>query len=117
MTQQLAQAGTCPVATTVSLIGGKWKPLILRDLIKGPCRYMQLKKSVEGISQKMLTQSLRQMQEDGLIARSAKPTIPPLVTYSLTDLGESLRPVIDALRTWGNQYLDSPTNKFGALGE
>lgn len=110
--KQLAQAGSCPVATTVSLIGGKWKLLIIRDLLNGPHRYMELKTSVQGISQKMLTQSLREMQQDGLVARSVKATIPPQVTYSLTQLGENLRPSITALGKWGTAYLNGPHNKF-----
>lgn len=108
----LAQAGLCPVATTISLIGGKWKPLILRDLLQGPSRYMELKKSVEGVSQKMLTQSLRELEADGIVQREVKPTVPPEVTYSLTELGASMEPVISAMITWGNAYLASPNNKF-----
>lgn len=109
--QTMTDVGTCPVATTISLIDGKWKVLILRDLLKGPRRYSQLKKSVGGISQKMLTQSLRQMQANGLVNRTARATVPPQVTYSLTALGESMRPIIAALRSWGLGYMHGPYYK------
>ena len=94
----------CPVATTVSLIGSKWKLLILRNLLVRPWRFNELMKSLEGISQKVLTDSLRSMEEDGIIIRNAYPEVPPRVEYSLSDLGESMRPVIRAMEQWGSEY-------------
>ncbi len=94
----------CPVATTVSLIGSKWKLLILRNLLVRPWRFNELMKSLEGISQKVLTDSLRSMEEDGIIIRNAYPEVPPRVKYSLSDLGESMRPVIRAMEQWGSEY-------------
>ena len=94
----------CPVATTVQLIGSKWKLLILRNLMMRPWRFNELKKSLEGISQKVLTDSLRSMEEDGLITRTVYPEVPPRVEYTLTELGYSLKPVLDAMWTWGEGY-------------
>ena len=82
----------CPVATTVQLIGSKWKLLIMRNLMMRPWRFNELKKSLEGISQKVLTDSLRSMEEDGLITRTVYPEVPPRVEYALSDLGETMRP-------------------------
>ena len=94
----------CPVATTVSLIGSKWKLLIIRNLLERPWRFNELKKNLEGISQKVLTDSLRSMEEDGLITRTVYPEVPPHVEYSLSDLGETMRPILDALKEWGTWY-------------
>ena len=94
----------CPVATAVSLIGGKWKLLILRNLLARPWRFNELRKSLEGISQKVLTDSLRSMEEDGLVTRTVYPEVPPRVEYSLSPLGESMRPIIQAMEQWGAQY-------------
>ena len=94
----------CPVATTVSLIGSKWKLLILRDLLTGTKRFGQLKKSLPDISQKVLTESLKSMVDDGIVERVAYPEVPPRVEYSLTDLGESMRPVISVMEQWGKEY-------------
>ena len=96
----------CPVATTVSLIGSKWKLLILRDLLTGTKRFGQLKKSLPDISQKVLTESLKSMVDDGIVERVAYPEVPPRVEYSLTDLGESMRPVISVMEQWGKEYND-----------
>ena len=96
----------CPVATTVSLIGSKWKLLILRDLLTGTKRFGQLKKSLPDISQKVLTESLKSMIDDGIVERVAYPEVPPRVEYSLTDLGESMRPVISVMEQWGKEYND-----------
>ena len=85
----------CPVATTVSLIGSKWKLLIIRNLLNRPWRFKKKKKSLEGISQKVLTDSLRSMEADGIITRTVFPEVPPRVEYSLSELGESLRPIIN----------------------
>ena len=87
----------CPVATTVQLIGSKWKLLILRNLLARPWRFNELRKSLEGISQKVLTDSLRSMEKDGLVTRTVYPEVPPRVEYSLSPLGESMRPIIQAL--------------------
>ena len=94
----------CPVATTVSLIGSKWKLLIMRNLLVRPWRFNELKKNLEGISQKVLTDSLRSMEKDGIITRTVYPEVPPRVEYSLSELGESMRPIIKAMETWGTDY-------------
>ena len=94
----------CPVATTVSLIGSKWKLLIMRNLMMRPWRFNELKKSLEGISQKVLTDSLRSMEEDGLITRTVYPEVPPRVEYALSALGETMRPILDAMQEWGTNY-------------
>lgn len=94
----------CPVATTVQLIGSKWKLLILRNLLQRPWRFNELKKSLEGISQKVLTDSLRSMEADGIITRTVYPEVPPRVEYALNDLGQSMRPIIRAMEEWGTSY-------------
>ncbi len=93
----------CPVETTLSIIGDKWKVLILRDLFTGTKRFNELKKSLKGITQKMLTQQLREMGGDGLLHREVYPVVPPKVEYSLTELGKTLKPVIDSLYDWGSR--------------
>ena len=87
----------CPVATTVALIGSKWKLLIMRNLLSRPWRFNELKKDLEGISQKVLTDSLRSMEADGLLTRTVYPEVPPRVEYTLTELGYSLRPILKAI--------------------
>ena len=94
----------CPVATTVQLIGSKWKLLILRDLLTGTKRYNELKRSLPDRSQKVLTASLKSMVEDGIVIRTAYPEIPPRVEYSLSELGESMRPMIAVMEKWGTEY-------------
>lgn len=94
----------CPVETTLTLISNKWKVLIIRDLLTGPKRFGALKKSIGGVSQKVLTAQLRQMEKSGLLTRTVYPEVPPHVEYALTGLECSLQPVLDALRTWGEQY-------------
>ena len=94
----------CPVDTTVQLIGSKWKLLIMRNLMMRPWRFNELKKSLEGISQKVLTDSLRSMEEDGLITRTVYPEVPPRVEYALSDLGETMHPILDAMQEWGTIY-------------
>jgi len=94
----------CPVATTVGLIGNKWKLLILRDILTGPKRFGELQKSLTGISQKVLTDSLRGMEEDGIVTRIVYAEVPPRVEYSLSKLGESMRPIISAMESWGIAY-------------
>ena len=94
----------CPVATTVQLIGSKWKLLILRNLLQRPWRFNELRKNLEGISQKVLTDSLRSMEDDGIITRTVYPDVPPRVEYALSELGESMRPIIKAMEQWGITY-------------
>jgi len=94
----------CPVATTVQVIGSKWKLLIIRNLLMRPWRFNELQKSLEGISQKILTDSLRSMENDGIITRTVYPEVPPRVEYALSPLGESMRPILDAMKAWGEDY-------------
>ena len=94
----------CPVATAVSLIGGKWKLLIIRNLKERPWRFNELQRDIEGISQKVLTDSLWQMIDDGLVYRHDYQEIPPKVEYGLTELGKEMLPIIDALADFGNYY-------------
>ena len=95
---------TCPVATTVQLIGSKWKLLIMRNLLKRPWRFNELRRDLDGISQKVLTDSLRSMEEDGIITCTVYPEVPPRVEYALSDLGELMRPIIQAMEQWGTEY-------------
>ena len=97
----------CPVETTLTLISDKWKVLILRDLLDGTKRFGELKKSVGGVSQKVLTAQLRDMENSGLVSRKVYAEVPPRVEYSLTDLGRSLQPILDAMRNWGTEYKES----------
>ena len=94
----------CPVETTLTLISDKWKVLILRDLMPGTKRFGELMRSLRGVSQKVLTSQLRQMEESGLLVRTVFPEVPPRVEYTLTELGQSLRPVLDAMWNWGEEY-------------
>ena len=97
----------CPVATTVQIIGSKWKLLIMRNLLQRRWRFTELKKGLEGISQKVLTDSLRSMEADGIITRTVYPEVPQRVEYALSDLGESMRPIMDAMEIWGTEYKKS----------
>lgn len=94
----------CPVATTVQIIGSKWKLLILRNLSARPWRFNELRKDLDGISQKVLTDSLRSMEEDGIVIRTVHPEVPPRVEYSLSELGQSMWPILEAMQEWGNNY-------------
>lgn len=94
----------CPVATTVQLIGNKWKLLIIRNLLRAPQRFTEMKRTIPGISQKVLTDNLRALEADGLIEREVFAEVPPRVVYSLSSLGNTLRPVIDAMQNWGEDY-------------
>ena len=96
----------CPAATTVQLIGSKRKLLILRNLMQRPWRFNELRRDLEGISQKVLTDSLRSMEEDGILTRTVYPEVPPRVEYALSGLGQSLRPIIEAMAEWGPNYKD-----------
>ncbi len=95
----------CPVATTVDLIGNKWKLLIMRELLTGTKRFNEIHRLVGGISQKVLTENLRKMESDGIVKREVFPEVPPRVEYSLTDIGDSLRPVINSMSDWGTDYI------------
>ena len=99
-----ADLPACPVETTLMLIGDKWKVLILRDLRNGTKRFGELKKSVTGISQTVLTANLRNMEENGLLTREVFPEVPPRVEYTLTELGHSMEPILDAMDKWGTAY-------------
>lgn len=99
-----AELPVCPVATTVQVIGSKWKLLILRNLLERPWRFNELKKDLEGISQKVLTDSLRSMEADGIIDRTVYAEVPPRVEYALNELGDTLRPILDAMAAWGEDY-------------
>ena len=94
----------CPVEITMGLIGDKWKVLIVRDLLTGTKRFGELKKSVTGITQKVLTSNLRQMEASGLVKRKVFAEVPPKVEYSLTETGFSLKPILDSMVQWGNEY-------------
>lgn len=95
----------CPVATTVDLIGNKWKLLIMRELLKGTQRFNEMHRAVDGISQKVLTENLRKMEEDGIVERKVYAEVPPKVEYSLSQLGNSLRPIINSMSDWGIDYI------------
>lgn len=94
----------CPVTVALSVIGGKWKVIILWHLQDGVKRFGELQRQVKGISQKMLTQELRDLEESGLVSRKVYPVVPPKVEYSLTETGWSLKPVLEQLSDWGNEY-------------
>ena len=94
----------CPVATTVALIGSKWKLLIVRTLRARPWRFNELRRDLEGISQKVLTDSLRYLEEDGIVIRTVYPEVPPRVEYSLSALGETMGPILDAMADFGRNY-------------
>lgn len=102
-----AACPACPVETTLTLISDKWKVLILRDLMPGTKRFGELKKSIGTVTQKVLTAQLRQMEASGLLTRTVYAEVPPRVEYTLTDLGRSLRPVLDAMETWGTAYQEN----------
>ena len=101
---QFEELPKCPVEVTLKLIGDKWKALIIRDLLTGTKRFGELKKSVEGITQKVLTSNLRSLEKDGLVERKVYSEIPPRVEYTLTDVGYSLMPVLNAMASWGTDY-------------
>ena len=102
-----AACPACPVETTLTLISDKWKVLILRDLMPGTNRFGELKKSIGTVTQKVLTAQLRQMEASGLLTRTVYAEVPPRVEYTLTDLGRSLRPVLDAMEAWGKAYQEN----------
>ncbi len=96
----------CPVEYTASLLGNKWKPLIMRELLSGMKRYNELVRNVAGISPKVMTQNLRELEEDGILSRKVYPEVPPRVEYTLTDKGNDLKPIIEAMRLYGLKYRD-----------
>ncbi|MGK7901329.1 MAG: winged helix-turn-helix transcriptional regulator [Hormoscilla sp.] len=98
---------TCAVETTIRVFGGRWKVLILRELFDGVKRFGQLHRALTGITQKMLTQQLRELEQDAIIHREVYPQVPPKVEYSLTPLGQTLKPIIDAMHDWGVYYLEA----------
>lgn len=102
--QAAKELPACPVETTLMLIGDKWKVLILRDLMPGTKRFGELKRSIGSVSQKVLTAQLRDMEEKGLVSRRVYAEVPPRVEYSLTELGRSLKPILDAMWIWGEGY-------------
>lgn len=104
MENGITELPACPVETTLTLISDKWKVLILRDLMQGTKRFGELQRSVGHVSQKVLTSQLRQMEKSGLLTRTVFPEVPPHVEYTLTDLGYSLKPILDAMWIWGENY-------------
>ena len=102
--KKVKELPACPVETTLTLIGDKWKVLILRDLMPGTKRFGELKKSIGSVSQKVLTAQLRDMEQSGLVNRKVYAEVPPRVEYSLTELGQSLKPILDAMSNWGEDY-------------
>lgn len=102
---------TCAVEQTLEIIGGRWKVLILRELMYGTKRFNELHRALHGITQKMLTQQLREMEEDGIIHREVYPQVPPKVEYSLTSLGRSLEPILEAMHSWGVRYTQEKAAK------
>lgn len=107
MDEKSKELPACPVETTLTLIGDKWKVLILRDLMPGTKRFGELKKSIGSVSQKVLTAQLRDMEQSGLVNRKVYAEVPPRVEYSLTELGQSLKPILDAMWSWGEGYKSS----------
>jgi DNA-binding HxlR family transcriptional regulator len=95
----------CPTETALAVIGGRWKVLVIWELARGAKRYGELRRALVGVTPKMLTQQLREMERDGIVARTAYPEVPPRVEYALTPLGETLRPVLEALDAWGRRFL------------
>ena len=104
MNEKTKELPACPVETTLTLIGDKWKVLILRDLMPGTKRFGELKKSIGMVSQKVLTAQLRDMEENRLVHREVYAEVPPRVEYSLTELGKSLKPILDSMWSWGEEY-------------
>ena len=109
MNEKTKELPACPVETTLTLIGDKWKVLILRDLMPGTKRFGELKKSIGKVSQKVLTAQLRDMESNGFVHREVYAEVPPRVEYSLTELGQSLKPILDAMWNWGEDYKNSVT--------
>lgn len=98
------KAEWCPVEVTIEVIGGMWKVILIRELLTGTKRYSELHRSVRGITHKMLAQQLRELEADGLLTRKVYPVVPPKVEYTLTDAGERLAPVLEAMSDWGTRF-------------
>lgn len=113
----LKELPACPVETTLTLISDKWKVLILRDLMTGTKRFGELKKSIGHVSQKVLTTQLRQMEESGLVDRKVYAEVPPRVEYTLTEVGYSLKPILNAMWAWGESYKEKFSEPVSAKGE
>ena len=94
----------CPVATTLMLIGNKWKIFVIQQLMDKPFRFSELRRAIPGISEKVLTDNLRAMEKDGLITRTVFPEVPPRTEYALSELGNTMRPIIESMATWGTGY-------------
>lgn len=109
--QEIAHRASCPVETTLEVIGGRWKVLILRELFEGVKRFGQLQRALNGITQKMLTQQLRELEADGIIHREVYRQVPPKVEYSLKPRGESLKPILEAMHLWGMEHLKERLDK------
>ena len=105
--ERMQELPACPVETTLTLISDKWKVLILRDLLQGTKRFGELKKSIGHVTQKVLTAQLREMEASGLLTRKVYAEVPPRVEYTLTELGYSLKPILDAMWSWGEAYKSS----------
>lgn len=105
------ERANCPVERTLEVIGGRWKVLILRELFEEVKRFGQLHRALQGITQKMLTQQLRELEADGIVYREVYPQVPPKVEYSLTPLGESLKPILEAMHEWGLKHLTLTQDK------
>lgn len=109
------ERSSCAVETTIAIIGGRWKVLILRELLGGVKRFNELHRSLTGITQKMLTQQLREMEDDGIVHREVYQQVPPKVEYSLTPLGQSLEPILAVMHEWGERYLKAVSNSVSNL--
>lgn len=94
----------CPVATTLMLIGNKWKIFIIQQLMDRPFRFSELRRAIPGISEKLLTDNLRAMEKNGIITRTVFPEVPPRTEYALSELGDTMRPIIESMATWGTGY-------------
>lgn len=114
MTQLPASDARCPVEITLDIIGGKWKPLIIFYLLDSTLRFGELQRAVPGITRRMLTKQLRELEADGIVHREVYREVPPKVEYSLTEKGHSLQPVLDTMLNWGLQYLDGDVVASGA---
>lgn len=108
------ERSTCPVECALKAIGGRWKVLILRELFLGTKRFGELHRALHGITQKMLTQQLRELEQDGIISRYVYQQVPPKVEYSLTDIGQTLKPILDSMHSWGLKYLEQTENNSSA---
>lgn len=108
------ERSTCPVECALKAIGGRWKVLILRELFLGTKRFGELHRALHGITQKMLTQQLRELEQDGIISRYVYQQVPPKVEYSLTDMGQTLKPILDSMHSWGLKYLEQTENNSSA---